>query len=362
MAINYAMKYARQVDERFKKQSLTDAWTESDYDFIGVKTVRVYNVDTVPLTDYNRTGTDRYGTPVELQDSYQEMNLSRDRAFSFTVDKGNDTDQLGVKAVARTLRRQIDERIVPELDTYRLSTWSQLAGSGAAIASEPTKSTIVGMLLTGATALDNALVPDDGRAVFLPATYFNLLRQASDFQYLDSVAGDALVKGVMGEIAGMKIVKVPDIYMPEGLYFMIMRKGSAFAPVKLQEYKTHINPPGINGALVEGRIYYDAFVFSQKSRGIYIGAASNSLCAAPEIAYTGQTTDTIAITSDTAGATIRYTVDGTEPKFSPTAAAYTAPISTAGWADGTYTVRAYASKPGMLGSVVTTEEITVTSA
>ena len=36
------------------------------------------------------------------------------------------------------------------------------------------------------------------------------------------------------------------------------------SPVKLADYKIHENPQGINGWLVEGRIYYDAFVLNNK--------------------------------------------------------------------------------------------------
>jgi len=35
-------------------------------------------------------------------------------------------------------------------------------------------------------------------------------------------------------------------------------------------YKQHENPQGINGWLVEGRIYYDAFVLKNKKTAIYV--------------------------------------------------------------------------------------------
>ena len=41
------------------------------------------------------------------------------------------------------------------------------------------------------------------------------------------------------------------------------------APEKLASYNTHVNPPGINGQLVEGRIVYDAFVLDNKKMAIY---------------------------------------------------------------------------------------------
>lgn len=42
--------------------------------------------------------------------------------------------------------------------------------------------------------------------------------------------------------------------------------------VKLESYKTHEDPPGINGTLVEGRICYDAFVLENKKKAIYYQA------------------------------------------------------------------------------------------
>ena len=38
--------------------------------------------------------------------------------------------------------------------------------------------------------------------------------------------------------------------------------------MKLEEYKTHDNPPGINGKLIEGRVLYDCFVFETKKGAI----------------------------------------------------------------------------------------------
>ena len=41
------------------------------------------------------------------------------------------------------------------------------------------------------------------------------------------------------------------------------------APTKLEDFKCHIDPPGISGSLVEGRICYDAFVLENKAKAIY---------------------------------------------------------------------------------------------
>ena len=50
---------------------------------------------------------------------------------------------------------------------------------------------------------------------------------------------------------------------------MIAHKVATVAPVKLEEYKTHADPPGISGTLVEGRVAYDAFILENKANAIY---------------------------------------------------------------------------------------------
>ena len=44
------------------------------------------------------------------------------------------------------------------------------------------------------------------------------------------------------------------------------------APVKLEDYKIHEDPPGISGSLVEGRVCYDAFILENKKKAIYYQA------------------------------------------------------------------------------------------
>ena len=52
--------------------------------------------------------------------------------------------------------------------------------------------------------------------------------------------------------------------------------------MKLESYRTHENPPGISGDLVEGRIVYDAFVLENKASAIYYQKATNRVTEDPE--------------------------------------------------------------------------------
>jgi hypothetical protein len=78
-----------------------------------------------------------------------------------------------------------------------------------------------------------------------------------------------LNSGHVGDIDGVSIIKAPSTYFPVKTPFLITHTSVMVAPKKLQDYKIHDNPPGINGNLVEGRIIYDAFVLDAKKKGVY---------------------------------------------------------------------------------------------
>ena len=107
MAINYASKYAQKIDEKFARESMTSAAVNNDYDFVGVKTVNVYSVPTAEMNDYSVSGTSRYGTPQEIENTVQEMTMTRDRSFHVLLLTGgtyNDTQMSNAAGAA--LQRQ----------------------------------------------------------------------------------------------------------------------------------------------------------------------------------------------------------------------------------------------------------------
>ena len=82
-----------------------------------------------------------------------------------------------------------------------------------------------------------------------------------------------LSKGIIGEVDGCKIVKVPASRLPAGAAFLLTYPSAATAPKQLEEYKIHDDPPGISGWLVEGRFIYDCFVLKEKADAIYYHGA-----------------------------------------------------------------------------------------
>ena len=159
---------------------------------------------------------------------------------------------------------------MPEFDTYvfaKLAAAATARGNYATTAI--TKSNAYEMFLQGEEFLGNHNVPDKGRVAFCSYRFANLLKQDPAFMKYSNLSQEMVIKGVLGECDGIKVVKVPSSRLPAGCAFIITHPMACTAPKQLQEYKTHDNPPGISGWLVEGRVIYDAFILNEKADAVY---------------------------------------------------------------------------------------------
>lgn len=268
MAINLATKYSKQIQTAYVRESLVAGRLSNDYDFAGAKTVVVYTPQTVAMGNYTRSGANRYGVPTEMEDLKQELTLSQDKSFALTIDKGNNADQMNIKGAGKMLKLQMAERAVPDFDKYCLNVLATKAGKIAAGAAL-TKQTVCERISAGAEHLDNKEVPDSGRTLWVTAGVYKLLKHSEEFMAVERLADKAIAKGEVGTYDNMTVIKVPASRMPEGVNFIIAHRNAATAPVKMSETKIHQDPPGISGSLLEGREYYDCFVFDAKKDGVY---------------------------------------------------------------------------------------------
>ena len=265
--INYADKYSNILDEKFKVESKSDIAVNQDYDFVGAKTVKIQSVNTVELSNYTRSGSNRYGTPNELDNAIQEMTMSQDKSFTFTIDKMNEDETNGALNAGKALNRQIRERVIPAVDAYRFGVMANNAGHKETLTLSA--SNVYGAIVDATAYLDDREVPMDGRILVVTSATYGLMKKSKDIVMETEVGMDMKVKGVIGSLDGMTIVKVPSNRLPEGFQFLITHRIATTAPVKLAEYKIHTDAPGISGSLVEGRVYYDAFVLDNKKDAIY---------------------------------------------------------------------------------------------
>ena len=278
--INLTTKFQPYTDEQFATESKKSLLTNQDFDWTGAHTVKVYKITTAAMNDYGRNGPDsnnwsRYGAVAALDATTEEMTLSKDRSFTFAIDKLDQDETNDQLASASALARQQREVVIPEVDKYVYGVMTAKAGTKPA-ALTLTAANIYEEILKGSEVLDNEEVPESGRILVVTSTTYSLMKKCTDIAMETDIGNDVRLKGVIGMLDGMAVQKIPAARLVEGFGFMIAHPCATVAPVKLDDYKIHDDPPGISGSLVEGRICYDAFVLDNKAKAIYYQAVTKT--------------------------------------------------------------------------------------
>lgn len=279
MSIALAKKYESKVDELFKAESKTSLLTNTNYNWTGSHSILIYKMTTAPLNNYARNiyapgvGEDeteqlsRYGKLYDLSATTEELMLNNDKSFIFNIDRMDEDETNKALSAETALARELREVVIPTLDTYVYS--KLIAGAGTtATAAALTASNIYTKILDGTTILDDNEVPETERVLLVTPDTYSLLKQATEFDHTE-VGAELRRLGVVGMLDGMAVVKVPKARLATKFGFMIVHPSACVAPIKLEDYNIHENTPLSSGSIVTGRVYYDAFVLANKTKGIY---------------------------------------------------------------------------------------------
>lgn len=277
MAINLMSKYANKLAERYNIQSKTDSYCGKDFDFVGVKTIEVLSATTYAPGNYTRSGTSRFGTIQEIEDTKQTFTLDHDLANALSIDAGNAGEQFNVKAANKMLKAQWDEQYAPYIDKARLAAWATGNGlsTGFAVLTNTTpaaltRTNIVNAIFEASAAMSDEKVPATNRVMFIGE------RDYVQFKLADVVMGgnqlnkEAVERGYKGTIDGIHVVTVPSSYMPADVGFIIKHKNATVDPMKHKVLRLHKNPMGVDGDVIELRVIFDSFVLDAKCKGVYV--------------------------------------------------------------------------------------------
>ena len=280
MSIELAKKFLPYTDEQFATESNKSLLTNQDFSWSGAHSVRVYKVTTSRMNDYGRSGPSggnwsRYGAVESLHATTQEMILKKDRSFTFAIDALDEDETAQQLAAASALARQNREVVIPEVDAYTYGVMCANVGHKPA-AKALTAENIYTEVLAASEALDNAEVLETGRVLVVTPAVYALMKKSPDIIMETDVAQDMRLRGVIGFVDGISVLKVPAVRLPADFGFMVAHSCATVAPVKLETFNIHRDPPGISGALVEGRICYDAFVLDNKAKAIYYQAQTTA--------------------------------------------------------------------------------------
>lgn len=287
MAIDLTTKYQPYVDEVFSTESKKSLVTNNDFSWSGAHSIKLYKVTTGKMNDYDRPGENvgnvidgeleqpssvilsRYGAIESLDATTEELTLTKDRSFTSAIDKLDADETQQQLSSASALARQQREVVVPEVDTYVYGVMAAKAGTKPA-ALTLTEANIYTEIIKANTVMDDAEVPDGGnRCIIVTPTVLELMKKCDDITLNSDIGADLRLKGVVADLDGLHVVKVPKKRLPANFGFMVAHPCATVAPTKLEEYKVHKDPPFISGDLVEGRIVYDAFVLDNKKMAIY---------------------------------------------------------------------------------------------
>lgn len=277
MSVELTTIYAPRTDELFAAESKISLLTNTDYDWTGAHTVKVWKISTSEMNDYSRNRAkgqsevariSRYGELIDLNAQTEEMTLKKDRSFIFNIDK-LDMDETAQQLAAETaLARQLREVVIPEVDKYTYGVMA--AGAGNTVVGETTTpENIYSLVLAGSEFLDDNEVPETERALVVVPSIYTMLKQSDIFDKTD-VGAEMRARGVVATLDGMNVIKIPSNRMPANFGFMIAHPSATTAPVKLEDYGMYEDTPLSSGIIVTGRICYDAFVLDNKKKGIYV--------------------------------------------------------------------------------------------
>lgn len=276
MSIDLVTKFAPYTDEKFKAESKISLLTNQDFDFVGARIVKVYKISTAEMNDYVRHpvsdyAASRYGTAKDLDATTESFEMTRDRSFTFTIDKLDADETNQQLTAAKALARQLREVVIPEVDAYTYKAMATKAGNkpdAVALTAE----NIYTEILKASKALDDEEVPETDRQLVVSPEVYQLMKRCKDITMETEIGNDLRIRGVIANLDGTNVIKVPAVRLPEHFGFMLAHPSATVAPTKLADYKIHQDPPGISGDLVEGRIVYDAFVLDNKTKAIYYQA------------------------------------------------------------------------------------------
>lgn len=272
MAIELATKYLPYVDEIFKAESKKSLLTNDDFDWTGAHTIKVYKIGTAPMNDYDRAGTgenaSRYGKITDLEATTQTMLVTKDRSFTFVIDKLDSNETGGALEAATALARQLREVVIPEVDAYTYGKMCE--GAGTKPAAKTLDSTnIYNEIISATTVLDDNEVNESGRVLLVVPAVYQMMKDSEKIVLNTNIGDDLRQHGVISNLDGMNVVKVSSKRVPKNFGFMVAHPCATVTPTKLADYRTHQDPPGISGTLTEGRISYDAHVLDNKKMAIY---------------------------------------------------------------------------------------------
>lgn len=348
----------KKLDEQFKKNSYTDvAANLNNFSWANANAITIESEGRglINAYDFGAALGSRMGALHEINDQLNTYRLKQVFSARETYEKIYSDDKLNERSLARVMKG-LNEDLAVAVDTYRLKTWADGAGTTYVVPSSGvlSSSNVVRTLLTVSAMLDNMNVPESGRTAFIGITDAIEFQLASELQYSPEFIKKGAVLGEIRQLGRVKVIAVPDSRMPAGAKIIIKWKGASADPRKMNYTKIFPSVEGYTAPILNAVWRYDSFILAMKANGVLVVGDNNAAPQATPTASVGTTTNAGKITFVSTGSdAIYYTIDGHNPKIADNGSTVnlTAASGTATSAITTDCyVQAYAVKAGKVAS------------
>ena len=296
--IALAQRYLPLLDEVYKYSSRSAILDNPNVQFVGGNAVKVYKTSMDGLADYSRNGGYVNGA---VNGVWETMTLSQDRGRSFQVDAMDNEETLDL-AFGTLAGEFVRTKVVPEIDAYTFAALAGATGIQSANADITVGTTDVPGLIDAATkAMNEEEVPEEGRILFVSETAYEGLK-VKIARFTEN--GERNIYNGVEAYNGMRVIRVPQtrfytaitqydgttagqtaggyIGTPSTGYninFLMVHPSAVLKVMKhvLPRIFTPAQNLLADAYKFDYRAYWDAFVYENKAKGVYLHRAATSL-------------------------------------------------------------------------------------
>ena len=296
--IALAQRYLPLLDEVYKYSSRSAVLDNPNVQFVGGNAVKVYKTSMDGLADYSRNGGYVNGA---VNGVWETMTLSQDRGRSFQVDAMDNEETLDL-AFGTLAGEFVRTKVVPEIDAYTFAALAGATGIQSANADITVGTTDVpGLIDTATKAMNEEEVPEEGRILFVSETAYEGLK-VKIARFTEN--GERNIYNGVEAYNGMRVIRVPQtrfytaitqydgttagqtaggyIGTPSTGYninFLMVHPSAVLKVMKhvLPRIFTPAQNLLADAYKFDYRAYWDAFVYENKAKGVYLHRAATAL-------------------------------------------------------------------------------------
>ena len=297
-SIVLAQRYLPRLDAVYKMTSRSSVLDNQNVEFVGGNAVKVFKTSMDGLADYSRNNGYVNGA---VNGTWETMTLSQDRGRSFQIDRMDNEETLDM-AFGTLAGEFIRTRVTPEVDAYTFAALAGATGIQSANADITVGTTDVpGLIDTATKAMNEEEVPEEGRILFISETAYQGLKEKIA-RFTEN--GERNIYNGVEAYNGMRVIRVPQtrfytaitqydgttagqtaggyIGTPTTGYninFLMVHPSAVLKVMKhvLPRIFTPAQNLLADAYKFDYRAYWDAFVYENKAKGVYLHRAATSL-------------------------------------------------------------------------------------